>query len=908
MTRASSRDRFREIDGIFDAALDLAPDEREAFLARACGNDATLRKEVDTLLDAHDRSATFLESPAVQIGAAMLSDELPSSTYQLERAGPFRIVRELGHGGMGVVYLAEREGAEFEQHVALKLIRHAGRSDALTRRFIEERRILAKLEHPGIARFIDGGLTERGMPYLAMELAEGEPIDVYCDARQLTIDQRIVVFVAVCDAVQYAHEHLIIHRDLKPSNIVVTAAGQLKLLDFGIAKLLDPMREDGDGATQTGLVALTPDYAAPEQLRGQPVSTATDTYALCVLLYTLLAGRRPYEVCGRTPAEVERIVCEVEPVRPSATLDGRTADDAERARARGTTADRLRRQLRGDLDLIVTKALHKEPARRYSSAAALRDDLQRFRSGLPIRARPDSAGYRLRKFAHRHRAALGAAIITLVALVTAIAFSAVQMREAERQRDAAMREIRRQRATMEVQAVLAGDSRDAEGRPLSVQQRIAIAERLLSRQFSSEPWLVAEVMVGLSGRLYDLGDRNAQRQMLMRARDIARAANAPTQLALADCVRVSSLAYDRRLDSARVALAEAQAALARPGGRTDLATAMCLDAEGRLLDGEGKPDSAVAVLRRAVALAQRGDASAIRLQTMTALGTALRGTGRSREAAAVFHAAVAGLDSAGYQGTDVLPNVVSFLTASLNELGELAAVDSVLRAAIESQAVVTGQHASGLLNFLYGYDKLRLGLLDSADVWITRAMRDTTEGAGGLSAYFPPAITQLRLEQGRLAEARAHFATLPTGTLIRRVNRSWLGARISYAEGDVREALRMLEDSLRAIAGSVERLPAALAMPFVTAAEWRLAAGEPQRADSLAALARLAGAVDTLALERNAYVGRAELVRARARLALGDARAARTAAGRAIPALANGYGPASRWTREARAFRDSLPR
>src|SRR5215208_2838262 len=353
MRRTSSPERFREIDEIFDAALDVAPNARDAYVARACGDDVHLRAEVRALLQAYSRSGDFLESPAVQLGAPLLDEPTTSglSPSAPERVGPFRLVRELGHGGMGVVYLAEREGAAFEQRVALKLIRHAGRGEGVIRRFMEERRILALLEHPGIAHLVDGGVTEQGMPYFAMELVEGEPIDTYCDARRLTLDQRLDVFCKVCEAVQYAHEHLVIHRDLKPSNILVRADGQLKLLDFGIAKLVDPLRADG-AQTQTGLVALTPEYAAPEQIRGKAVSTATDTYALGILLYALLTGQRPYDVRGRTPAEIERIVCDLEPPRPSATLGA--GNDAEgRARARGSTPDKLRRRLRGDLDLIV---------------------------------------------------------------------------------------------------------------------------------------------------------------------------------------------------------------------------------------------------------------------------------------------------------------------------------------------------------------------------------------------------------------------------------------------------------------------------------------------------------------------------------------------------------------------------
>src|SRR5690349_8269126 len=266
----AERERFLRSDAIFDAALDLEPNERADYVACACAGDDALRRRVQLLLDAHARSSGFLGSPAIDLAGVLLDDPTPGSDHPAPlRAGPFRIVRELGHGGMGVVYLAEREGAEFRQRVALKLVRHLGARESVRQRFSEERRILALLEHPRIAHLVDGGLTSDGLPYFAMELVEGEPIDVYCDTHHLTVEQRVDLLMEVCEAVQYAHERFVIHRDLKPSNILVRGDRQIKLLDFGIAKLLDPLgAASGDDPTQTGVVALSPQYAAPEQVRG----------------------------------------------------------------------------------------------------------------------------------------------------------------------------------------------------------------------------------------------------------------------------------------------------------------------------------------------------------------------------------------------------------------------------------------------------------------------------------------------------------------------------------------------------------------------------------------------------------------------------------------------------------------
>jgi len=419
-------DRFHRVDSVFDAALDVSVPDRAGLLDSACAGDADLRAAVEELLLAHDSSAAFLNGSAAEFAAPLLDGgERRSASLPLgERIGPFCIVREIGYGGMGTVYLAERSDGHFEQRVALKLIRHAT-SGALVTRFLEERRILALLQHPRIAHLVDGGVLADGAPWFAMEYVDGVPIDRYCDAKAASIDERLTLFDAVCDAVQHAHAHLIVHRDLKPSNILVTADGGIKLLDFGIAKMLDPIvneTQDDGAAEPTRLRAMTPEYAAPEQVLGQPVSTATDVYALGILLYVLLTGQRPYDVRHRSPAEVERIVCEIDPPRPSTRVSDPAATTEQRqqsARQRRTNPDRLRRALQGDLDTIVMQALRKEPARRYASATALREDVRRFRERLPVLARGDWAGYRLRKFSRRHATGLAVSIAALAFIAAA---------------------------------------------------------------------------------------------------------------------------------------------------------------------------------------------------------------------------------------------------------------------------------------------------------------------------------------------------------------------------------------------------------------------------------------------------------------------------------------------------------
>jgi eukaryotic-like serine/threonine-protein kinase len=434
--------RWEKVEELFAAAAELPPGERSPFLAEACAGDGPLCAEVEALLAADDRAGELddLLEGAVRAGWRSLTDGAQGFPWVVEgglaggRIGPYRLERELGRGGMGTVYLAVRDD-ELRRRVALKVLRRGLDTDDVLRRFRTERQILADLDHPSIARLYDGGTTADGRPYFVLELVEGEALDAWCDRRRLTVPQRLRLFLQVCSAVAHAHGRLVVHRDLKPGNVLVTGEGEVKLLDFGIAKLLEP--EGGEGITTLGsFQPLTPGYASPEQLRGEPVSTASDVYSLGVLLYELLAGRRPERPAGREPEPPSAAAARVEE-----RTDGRGRRDLllpeEVARARGATARELRRRLRGDLDAVVLAALREDPARRYGSVEQLAEDVRRHLEARPVRARRDTFGYRAAKFLRRNRLPAAAALAFTLLLVAFAASTARQSARTERERDKA---------------------------------------------------------------------------------------------------------------------------------------------------------------------------------------------------------------------------------------------------------------------------------------------------------------------------------------------------------------------------------------------------------------------------------------------------------------------------------------
>jgi eukaryotic-like serine/threonine-protein kinase len=431
-----SNERREQIETLFEAALDREATARHEWLAVACADDHALLAEVEALLAAHEMAERAL-------GSQPWAGPWPRESDVPDRIGPYRVLGELGRGGMGTVYLAEHADGLFDHPVAIKVTNAlSGRpdSDVLVRRFIAERQMVGQLEHPNIVRLLDGGTMDDGRPFCVMEYVAGVPIDAHCDRRRLGVDERLRLLAAAARAVHHAHRNLIVHRDLKPSNILVSDDGEVKLVDFGIAKSLETVAPySAQARTRTGHHLLTPQYASPEQVSGEPATTATDVYALGLVLYELLCGRRGQDVGRGSYQEIVHAIMSQEPERPStavlrATAEGPSAVTADRvAVARGTTPARLQRKLRGDLDRIVAHAIRKDPARRYQSAEQLAEDIDRYLAGKSVVARGNSATYRVRKFAERRRWAAAAAVVLLVILSTFVATLAAENRRLRRE-------------------------------------------------------------------------------------------------------------------------------------------------------------------------------------------------------------------------------------------------------------------------------------------------------------------------------------------------------------------------------------------------------------------------------------------------------------------------------------------
>lgn len=692
-------ERWQRLKDIIAAAPHQDAAGRDAYLREACAGDEALRVEASSLLSAGDRAEPLIER-VVEAAAGSWAFE---SSRIGSRIGRYEIVRELGHGGMGSVFLAARADDEYRKEVAVKIVR-AGADDAESRRrFLVERQILASLEHPNIARLHDGGTTDDDLPYVVMEYVDGEPLTAYCDRQQLSVEARLRLFARVCDAVQYAHRNLVVHRDLKPGNILVTADGTPKLLDFGIAKLLDDPA--ARPSTRTALRPMTPEYASPEQVQGGPITTATDVYALGVLLCELLCGRRPYKVDGRSPKSVEAAITTQAPERPSTAVfreasgssevgtGSRTSDAI--AAARATTPERLRRRLEGDLDVITLMALRKEPERRYGSVEQLADDVRRHLKGLPVAARRDTLRYKAGKFVGRHRGAVAASAVMLVLITALTTFYAIRL---ARERDRARAEGAKatQVAEFLVELFRGAGPEQTQGHDVTARELLAAGAQRVERELSGVPVLQATVM-GVIGRVYlGLGDYDESGRFLEAAETrLRQSSGAGVELATVLYDRGSLAEKRGRHEQSAALLAESQRLLRAhtPQPDADLVRTLALQGYNEIELGDF--GAAEEFLVEAVALARQLPRTPTEAG---ALSQALNNLGRLRSEQSRYAEAEAALR----EGLNVRRSVfgndhplvgtsLDFLAEVLRRAGRLDESEAMFREAIEHGRRILGE-------------------------------------------------------------------------------------------------------------------------------------------------------------------------------------------------------------------------
>ena len=903
--RPLSPDRWRLLTPILDDAFELAPHERAAYLDRVCADDIELRADADALLAAYLASGDFLERPIDgYLSTLGLGDGAPpaseiASVAADEHVGPYRVLHELASGGMGTVYVAERADGQYDQRVALKLVRHEMDADSARRRFLFERRILARLSHPNIARLVDGGILASGRPWFAMELVDGVPLTQYCDEHGLSIERRLELFLAVCDAVRYAHQNLVVHRDLKPSNMLVTPEAHVKLLDFGIAKLLEGDSPSGDDLaeplTRTELRAMTPEYAAPEQIRGDPVSTATDVYALGAVMYELLTRHRAHRFERRTPAEYERVVCNTEPARPSSIVD-----------------HTLRRQLAGDLDTIVLHALEKEPGRRYPSVEALMDDVRRYLAALPIRARPDSRGYRLRKFARRHRVGLAAGVALAVTGVAGVGATIWQAR-AKAQEAAKAEEV----TNFVIGLFEVADPAQSRGRDVTARELLARGVHRVDSALGRQP-AVQQELLGVLGTIHrQLGLYPEADSLFARAVDVARVAYGSSHSEFADRLtdRGTSLRELGQLARAESVLQQALAIRSRSGDQ--VARAATMGELAGTLTRAGKPERAESLYRAVLTIDRsRLGADDPELATdLTNLGVLLgEYAGKHGEADSLYREALTIRRRSLDDGHPLVIDVLGNLADNLSNMGRYAEAESLYRVvlaarqrlypdgnhpdiaysmhALANMFEATGRWAEAesldvealaLRRRLLGPDhpmtmatlnnlaivRYRMGRLDSAEEAFREAVRLWRASLGLTHTYTRRGMNSLGAvlsEQGKYAEAETFLrdviranesvgdsttdAALPLrnlGILLRRTR------RLPESERVLREALRIYR---RDLPGDHPRVAEALtALGQTLTHRGRAVDAEPLLREAITIRADKLGADDLRTAESRAALG-----------------------------------------------------
>ncbi len=888
------RARWNRLEALCAAALDHAPADRARYLDRECDGDAELRRDAERLLEQLESDPSFLERPLVD-----LSDLAPSATDAAvpDQIGPYRLQRLLGRGGMGDVYLATHEAEDVRRTVAVKVIRPGRDTNEVLRRFRLERRILAGLDHPNIARLQDAGATPDGRPYFVMEYVEGLPIDAYCDDHRLAIERRLELMQVACAAVQHAHQNLVVHRDLKPTNILVGQDGAPKLLDFGIGKVLGDAGTFGTAVeTRSDVRPLTPAYAAPEQLTDRPITTATDIHGLGVLLYELLTGRHPFVTGGETVREIERRVADTDPTAPSAALRAAERDVARAVSARRATDPwQLRRRLAGDLDNIVLKALRKEPERRYASAAALAEDLRRHAHGLPVSARPDTFGYRTRKFIRRNAPWVAAATIAFAALGTTTGVTLVQSRrvahESERvtaERDKAL-EVRG--FLMELFGATGADR--AVGDSVTARQLLDLQAARVDELYGDRPALQAEMLEVLADGydrlgLYGDAERLARRALARRDETVGRRhPDAASSLNLLGWV----LYEHGNLQEAALLLEEAVAVRRAAGPRHALDLSRSLNDLGVVLSAAGRMDDAGTALEEALGIRQTALGEDHRSVGITASNLAATYYHRSRfqEAIQLQQLAVRALSRS--VGTDHQRSVVALANLAVFQqvYGDLDAAERAYRELLARQRRIQGRdhpltavYLSSLASVVAqragrganhsGFAEAEALLREALAIREAKLGPSHPETAATLDHLGGVLATRGRLEEAVASQLRAvailrgayGTAHVSTATAVSRL------AGTRWRMGDVAEALRLKRAALAALDEAVGPTHWEAVRARATLCDWLLHV-PGHAAEALRHCARAEDAQRHAPAGQRGNLTRTQLRLAQAYLALGNA-------------------------------------
>lgn len=905
MRNLFSAERWQAVSAQLDRALELDGEERAAWLATLRAEDPALAADVESVLAAQGA----LEREGFLAGAP--PPRPPQASLSGQSVGAYTLRSLIGQGGMGSVWLAERSDGRFQGVAAVKLLNAGLVGRGGEARFRREGNILARLQHRNIAHLIDAGLAPWGQPYLVLERVDGRHIDRYCDEQRLGVAARLRLFLEVLEAVAHAHAKLIVHRDLKPSNVLVGQNGQVKLLDFGIAKLLEAEPGDGDavGPTRDGEAALTPEYAAPEQLSGGHVTTATDVYALGVLLYVLLSGRHPAGTAARTPAELVKAIVDTEALRVSDAVGAsRPAGEsaASVAERRATTPARLRAALRGDLDNIVARALEKPAERRYASVEAMADDLRRHLRHQPVSARPGSLAYRAAKFVRRNRSGVAAAALVVAAVLSGTVGVAWQAREAQRQRDAAQAQLARATAANDFMAFLLSVAAPA-GRQFSVGELLEQSEALIDKQFGANDPLRAEMLVAV-GQQYMASERwDRATPVLERAAEIAGRSDDVGLRARALC----PLALLRMFHGERPpAAALMERALAELGDDPQYALqrAECLSSRSAFgyFTGEAEP-----MIRNATAAIELLDAIDVpsawkRTDAEASLAYGYYLARRNREADATWAQVMAELERTGRGRTlaaaDALNN-----WALVHYQGDIARAEPLQRRCVElRRAIESGGSVAPTVTFNYAGLLLRLARYDEAERLFEetiRSARARQERRIEIDAMME--LVELYAESGELERAGAQLAKLAPYVRDqrfdewRRVQLAYYEGRLALARGDHAQARRRLAEAVETFARRRSKIAMnVLALVGLARAEQALGSGTVA-----AAAAREAVALAESFVEREApsyLVGLSRQALGEIQLANGEEEAGTASLRVALEHLERTLGPDHPATRGAR--------